>query len=186
MHGWLMSRMVVAGTLGPSESFFAWEATWAKILTLNQLQRRGWRIPNKCYMCKEDEESNDYILLDCETPLLHAARQGHTVTAKYLLDHGADPAIPSDLGATALHHSAGIGDIELLRFLLSKGVDIDSQSDAGTPLIWAAGHGQHDAVKVLLEHHANAYVFTLHPIFYEDRYCSKYLELAVSLLPHVQ
>lgn len=108
------------------------------------------------------------------------------------------------------------GDIELLRFLLSKGVDIDSQSDAGTPLIWAAGHGQHDAVKVLLEHHANvrscflvslicsfyyydyklrillnlnsfqAYVFTLHPIFYEDRYCSKYLELAVSLLPHVQ
>nr|CAN69337.1 hypothetical protein VITISV_032631 [Vitis vinifera] len=92
---------------------------------------------------------------DGETPLLHAARQGHTVTAKYLLDHGADPAIPSDLGATALHHSAGIGDIELLRFLLSKGVDIDSQSDAGTPLIWAAGHGQHDAVKVLLEHHAN-------------------------------
>ena len=47
------------------------------------------------------------------------------------------------------------GDIELLRSLLSKGVDVDSQSDAGTPLIWAAGHGQQDAVKVLLEHHAN-------------------------------
>ncbi|KAK9292321.1 hypothetical protein L1049_020287 [Liquidambar formosana] len=92
---------------------------------------------------------------DGETPLLHAARQGHTDTAKYLLEHGANPAIPSDLGATALHHSAGIGDIELLRFLLSKGVDVDSQSDAGTPLIWAAGHGQQDAVKVLLEHHAD-------------------------------
>lgn len=47
------------------------------------------------------------------------------------------------------------GDIELLRYLISKGVDVDSQSDAGPPLIWAAGHGQQDAVKVLLEHHAN-------------------------------
>lgn len=47
------------------------------------------------------------------------------------------------------------GNIELLRCLISKGVDINSQSDAGSPLIWAAGHDQPDAVKVLLEHHAN-------------------------------
>ncbi|GAB4836012.1 hypothetical protein Ancab_039517 [Ancistrocladus abbreviatus] len=90
-----------------------------------------------------------------ETPLLHAARQGHTETAKYLVEHGADPTISSDLGATALHQAAGIGDIELLNFLLSKGVGVDSQSDAGTPLVWAAGHAQKDAVKVLLEHQAN-------------------------------
>jgi len=44
-----------------------------------------------------------------ETALIHAARQGHTATAKYLIDHGADPTIASNLGATALHHSAGIG-----------------------------------------------------------------------------
>ncbi|KAK6911375.1 Ankyrin repeat [Dillenia turbinata] len=92
---------------------------------------------------------------DGETPLIHAARQGHSATAKFLLEHGANPCIASDLGATALHHSSGLGDIELLTFLLSKGIDIDSQSDAGTPLIWAAGHGQQEAMKVLLEHHAN-------------------------------
>ncbi|XP_010278142.1 PREDICTED: uncharacterized protein LOC104612428 [Nelumbo nucifera] len=92
---------------------------------------------------------------DGETPLLHAARQGHTAIAKYLVEHGADPSISSDLGATALHQAAGTGNIELLRLLLSKGVDINSQSDAGTPLIWAAGHGQQDSVKVLLEHHAD-------------------------------
>ncbi|XP_050224541.1 uncharacterized protein LOC126674177 [Mercurialis annua] len=92
---------------------------------------------------------------DGETPLLHAARQGHTATSIYLLEHGANPAIASDLGVTALHHSAGIGNIELLKYLLSKGVEVDSQSDAGTPLIWAAGHAQPDAMKVLLEHHAN-------------------------------
>ena len=44
-----------------------------------------------------------------ETPLLHAARQGHAATAEYLTECGADPSIPSQLGATALHHSAGIG-----------------------------------------------------------------------------
>jgi ankyrin repeat protein len=47
------------------------------------------------------------------------------------------------------------GNNELTGYLLSKGAEVDSQSDAGTPLIWAAGHGQQDALKVLLEHHAN-------------------------------
>ncbi|XP_073526234.1 uncharacterized protein [Phyllobates terribilis] len=92
---------------------------------------------------------------DGETPLVHAARQGKTATAVYLVDHGADPNIPSNLGATALHHAAGIGDIDLLKILLSKGVHVDSESDAGTPLVWAAGHVQKEAVEVLLEHNAN-------------------------------
>lgn len=52
-----------------------------------------------------------------ETPLIHAARQGHTDTAKFLIEHGADPSIASNLGATALHHSAGIGEsLSLSRF----------------------------------------------------------------------
>ncbi|RVW66281.1 putative ribonuclease H protein [Vitis vinifera] len=28
-------------------SFFAWEAAWGKILTLDKLQRRGWQLPNR-------------------------------------------------------------------------------------------------------------------------------------------
>ena len=47
------------------------------------------------------------------------------------------------------------GNIDLLKYILAKGVEVDPQSDVGTPLVWAAGHAQHDAVKVLLEHHAN-------------------------------
>ncbi|KAJ4898524.1 ankyrin repeat family protein [Raphanus sativus] len=90
-----------------------------------------------------------------DTPLIHAARQGQIGTAKYLLDHGADPNVASELGATALHHAAGTGEIELLKELLSRGVPVDSQSESGTPLIWAAGHDQKDAVQVLLEHNAN-------------------------------
>ncbi|WZY74317.1 hypothetical protein YC2023_006557 [Brassica napus] len=108
-----------------------------------------------------------------DTPLVHAARQGQIDTAKYLLDHGADPNIASELGATALHHAAGtgwfvdyyivtkccvclsLGNIELVKELLSRGVPVDSESESGTPLIWAAGHDQKDAVEVLLEHNAN-------------------------------
>ncbi|WJX80253.1 hypothetical protein P8452_63278 [Trifolium repens] len=92
---------------------------------------------------------------DGETALIHAARQGHTATAKYLIDRGADATIASNLGATALHHSAGIGDTELLEHLLSKGINPDLESDAGTPLVWAAGHAQEAAVTVLLKHGAN-------------------------------
>ena len=49
----------------PRISFFAWEATWAKILTLDQLKKRGWRIPNRCYWCKEEKETSDHILIHC-------------------------------------------------------------------------------------------------------------------------
>lgn len=52
---------------------------------------------------------------------------------------------------------------ELLGLLISEGIDVDSQSDAGAPLTWAAGHGQQDAVKVLLEQHANVcWLLALH------------------------
>nr|XP_043632115.1 putative ankyrin repeat protein RF_0381 [Erigeron canadensis] len=97
---------------------------------------------------------------DGETPLIHAARQGHTTTVKYFIEYGADPSFSSELGATALHHVAGIGHIELMELLISSGVDVNSQSESGTPLIWAAGHGQQDAVKLLLEHKADPNIET--------------------------
>ena len=45
-----------------------------------------------------------------------------------------------------------------MKLLLSKGVDIESESDAGTPLVWAAGHGQEGAVKLLLQHNAKVLI----------------------------
>ena len=45
--------------------FFAWEATWVRILTQDQLSRRGWRLPNRCYMCKVAKEMGDHVLLHC-------------------------------------------------------------------------------------------------------------------------
>ncbi|KAK1295638.1 putative serine/threonine-protein kinase [Acorus calamus] len=116
---------------------------------------REGRVEVCRYLVEELKLDVDVRDEDGETPLIHASRQGHVATAKYLLEHGANPSASSVMGATALHHAAGIGNLELLNLLLSKEIDVDLQSDAGTPLIWAAGHGQRDAVEVLLEHHAN-------------------------------
>ena len=43
--------------------FFAWEASWGKVLTLDQLKKRGRFLANRCFLCREEEESIDYILI---------------------------------------------------------------------------------------------------------------------------
>ncbi|RVX09054.1 hypothetical protein CK203_013954 [Vitis vinifera] len=46
-------------------AFFAWEASWEKVLTLDKLQRRGWQLPNQCFLCGCEEENVNHILLHC-------------------------------------------------------------------------------------------------------------------------
>ena len=46
-------------------AFFAWEATWGKVLTLDRLQRRGWHLPNRCFLCGCEEETSNHILIHC-------------------------------------------------------------------------------------------------------------------------
>ncbi|RVW17454.1 Transposon TX1 uncharacterized 149 kDa protein [Vitis vinifera] len=43
----------------PKISFFAWEATWGKVLTLDMVQKRGRTLANRCFMCLEKEETID-------------------------------------------------------------------------------------------------------------------------------
>ena len=37
--------------------FFSWKATWGKVLTLDQLKRRGRPLANRCYLCENEEET---------------------------------------------------------------------------------------------------------------------------------
>lgn len=60
-------------------------------------------------------------------PLIVAARKGLCEIASLLLDHGAGPNAPGDYGPDSAH----------------TGVE--------RPLHWAAGHGQHEMVRLLLE-----------------------------------
>ena len=49
----------------PKVAFFAWEASWGKILTLEQLQRSGYSLPNRCFLCLSEAETVDHLLLHC-------------------------------------------------------------------------------------------------------------------------
>ena len=45
--------------------FFDWEAMWGNVLTLDQLQRRGWSLANKCFLCNNKKESINHIPIHC-------------------------------------------------------------------------------------------------------------------------
>ena len=52
-----------------TEGFFAWEASWGKVLILDQLQRKGWFLVNQYFLCTEEEELVDiffYIMPELE------------------------------------------------------------------------------------------------------------------------
>jgi hypothetical protein len=50
----------------PRVAFFAWTAARGKILTMDNLRRRGMVVVNRCWLCESDGESVDHLLLHCE------------------------------------------------------------------------------------------------------------------------
>ena len=47
-------------------AFLVWEASHWKILTIDNLQKRGITLVNRCFMCKDESESVDHSLLQCK------------------------------------------------------------------------------------------------------------------------
>ena len=50
----------------PKIGFFAWEANWGKVLTLDQLKRCERAFANRCFLCEKDEETIDHLLIHCK------------------------------------------------------------------------------------------------------------------------
>ena len=59
-------RLVWNPVVPPKIGVFAWEASWGKVLTMDQLKRRGLTLVNRCVMCEEDEETIDHLLIHCK------------------------------------------------------------------------------------------------------------------------
>jgi ankyrin repeat protein len=89
------------------------------------------------------------------TPLMSAALYGDAESVRLLLEAGADPNNPNEVGATALMWA--VDDLDKSRLLIRSGADVNSRSENGrTPLLIAATRpGSYDVVKLLLDHKAN-------------------------------
>ena len=60
------ARSIWNPIIPPRLGFFAWEASWGRVLTLDQLQRRGRALANRCFLCEEKEEDINHLLLHCK------------------------------------------------------------------------------------------------------------------------
>src|SRR3569623_333200 len=81
----------------------------------------------------------------------------HQTPRRLLLEHGADPTLPSRSGNTPLHDAALHGDAEAIGLLLAHGARINTPTldDGSTALHLAASFDRLDAVKMLVQHGAD-------------------------------
>lgn len=124
--------------------------------------------------------TNQWLQEEGATPFLRAAQSGDLVLMKLLLQHGADPKIPTDINVTPLMVASGIGWVEgvtyewspketydTVKFLLDLGADVNAQDwvDRRTALMGAAHKGRNDVVELLVQHGAD---LSLHDIGSRD------------------
>jgi uncharacterized protein len=132
------------------------------------------------------------------TALMIAARQeGSAPVVRLLLSRGADATKKDALGGTALMMAAQAGDLEVLRMMADRGVEIDAQAEIPfamprfgrepegfkklppeakgvTALMLAAGAGSADCVRFLLERGADprlkalGIITAMHPLAWRN------------------
>jgi ankyrin repeat protein len=99
------------------------------------------------------------------TPFLHAARAGDLTVMRVLLEHGADPRIPTFAGTTALMAAAGVNWVfyqtydegpaallEAVKLCHELGMDVNAVNSMGiTALMGAANRGSDDIIRFLVE-----------------------------------
>ena len=97
------------------------------------------------------------------TPFLRAAQSGDVPLMRLLLDHGADPKIPTTNNVTALEVAAGIGwvegvtyewseqdNLEAVKMCLDLGIDVNARDGDGRTALHGAAHKGRNAVVQLL------------------------------------
>jgi ankyrin repeat protein len=103
------------------------------------------------------------------TPLLRASICGDLTVVKMLLDHGADPLIPTLDHTTPLMVASGVGwadgllreysedeTLQVVKLLLERGSDVNLANDHGITALHGAGYkGANKVVQFLVDHGAN-------------------------------
>jgi len=91
-----------------------------------------------------------------EEALWEAARQGDLVTVKRLSSEGVDVNARTKYGATALSYAADRQHLDVVRYLVEQGADVNTKDDfyEFTPMGWALYKQNAEIVIYLLEHGA--------------------------------
>lgn len=136
-----------------------------------------WRL---CQFLLEQGADPNYRMADTGETALHAAlsvvnRPANELSAKVLLDAGADPNILTILdvvtgclmrdartkGEAPLHRAAAFCSTDVIRALLDAGAVVDCRDAYGdTPLAWASWHHRPSEILHLLSHSGS---IPLHP-----------------------
>jgi uncharacterized protein len=110
-----------------------------------------------------------WLYEDGATAFLRAAQSGDVTLMKLLLEHGADPKIPTAHNDTSLSVAAGIGwvegvtfewspteSLEAVKMCLDLGIDVNAADDQGRTALHGAAHkGRTDVIELLVDHGAN-------------------------------
>ena len=100
-----------------------------------------------------------------QTPFLRAALSADTVTMRLLVEHGADPNLPTLAGTTPLMAAAGVNwvvaqtytesvpaRLEAVKLCLELGADVNAANSMGlTPLLGAVNRGSNDIIELLVQ-----------------------------------
>jgi ankyrin repeat protein len=98
-----------------------------------------------------------------QTPFLRAALSSDVATMRLLLEHGADPNLPTPAGTTPLMAAAGVNwvvaqtftespqtQLEAIQLCLDQGADVNAVNSMGlTALLGAANRGANDIIRLL-------------------------------------
>jgi uncharacterized protein len=100
-----------------------------------------------------------------QTPFLRAALSGDTTTMKLLVQHGADPNLPTLAGTTPLMAAAGVNwtvqqtytespqaRLDAVNLCLELGADVNATNSMGlTALLGAVNRGSNDIIEILVK-----------------------------------
>lgn len=111
----------------------------------------------------------DYFKYEDLNDTIRRSKPSQHITLVEMIKHGKSDKIIKGLqqgkydvfstgkkGDTLLHWAAGLSKTELMRYLITRGVEIDVlDNNMHTPLFWSATSGNYEGVKILLEQGAD-------------------------------
>ena len=100
----------------------------------------------------------NFCIAQKRSKLHEPAGKGDLATVKEIIDAGAKIDKKDIAGQTPLMYAAEAGGIEMVKYLVEHGADVNAESGnkgRGTPLIYAAAGNQIEVVMYLLENNAD-------------------------------